>query len=82
MSLLIKVQHRSAYGVTRIYPANDVARKLVILLGLKTFRELDMQKLVELGYEIEWLPAGESEAEGRGAENLPGEQTNETKEKV
>lgn len=56
ISATVAVQIRNSYGVDRIYPMNATAQLLCKLTGRKTLYEADLKVLMELGYEVEWVP--------------------------
>jgi hypothetical protein len=56
MKDLIQVQVKNVYGTDRIYPVNDTAKKVVDLLGRKTFHKEDVKKLKAIGFVIEEVP--------------------------
>lgn len=47
---------RKVYGVSKIYPANDVAHKFADLLGVKTFNVLQIEDIKGLGFRAEQVP--------------------------
>ena len=49
----IVVEHRSVYGTERFYPGCDISRGLLKLMGKKTFTEMDLLVLVNLGFVVE-----------------------------
>lgn len=56
MNQTIEVQVRIVYGVPRIYPISDNAKKLAEFIGRKTFNESDITKLKDIGFSIKWVP--------------------------
>lgn len=44
---------RKVYGVSKIYPANEVARKFAALLCVKTFNVLQIEDIKGLGFRSE-----------------------------
>lgn len=44
---------RKVYGVSKIYPANDVAQKFADLLNIKTFNALQIEDIKGLGFRAE-----------------------------
>ena len=56
METNLQVQARSVYGVDRIYPLNDQAKKIAKLLNRKTLTSADIVILKDLGFKIEWMP--------------------------
>ena len=57
ISNTIKVEIKQVYGVERIYPACDIAKKLNLLTSSKTFSRRDIDVLKSLGYFVEIKPA-------------------------
>lgn len=43
---------KDVYGRPRAYPINDRADQLQNLTGFKTLRRCDIQKIVDLGFEV------------------------------
>lgn len=54
-TLKIEVQIRSKYGRDLIYPVNRVAFKFTELLNKKTFNRSDLEKLTEIGFNVEFV---------------------------
>lgn len=52
----LELQVKSAYGVERIYPINEIAKKLAELLNRKTFTKEDLAKLKDIGFTVKWVP--------------------------
>lgn len=44
---------RKVYGVSKIYPSNDVAHRFADLLGVKTFNVLQIEDIKGLGFRTE-----------------------------
>jgi hypothetical protein len=53
MTQTIKVEVKQVYGVERIYPACEVAKKLNSLMPSKTFSRQDIDVIKSLGYNIQ-----------------------------
>ena len=53
----VQVMAKHVYGQKRIYPINDNAKSLLKLTGLKTFKEANIKDILNLGYDVEFLPA-------------------------
>lgn len=49
----IKVQIKSSYGKSYVYPACEISKGLIKLLAVKTFTQHHIDCLKELGYELE-----------------------------
>lgn len=49
----IEVTIRSVYGQELVYPMNELAKQMVGFMGKKTFSELDIKRMKEMGFEIE-----------------------------
>jgi hypothetical protein len=49
---LCTIQVRNEYGVTRMYPMNDVGKKFAGLMGKKTLSDNDLEFLVYLGVNV------------------------------
>jgi hypothetical protein len=54
---LMKLQlfERNVYGRQTIYPMGDAAKFLSVLTRRTTLDHRDLDALVELGFEIEWV---------------------------
>lgn len=52
----LEVQLKTAYGVDRIYPMNETAKKLAALMQAKTFTKSDLVKIKDIGFKIKWVP--------------------------
>jgi hypothetical protein len=52
----VKVEIKQVYGMERIYPACDIAKKLNLLMSSKTFSRRDIDVIKSLGYVIEVQP--------------------------
>lgn len=52
----LELQVKSVYGVDRIYPVNDKAKKIVELVGRKTLTSADVKLLKDVGFTIKWTP--------------------------
>lgn len=52
----LELQVKSAYGVERIYPINEIAKKMAELLNRKTFTKDDLSKLKDMGFGVKWVP--------------------------
>lgn len=50
--MILDVYLRSAYGVERIYPANDAARAVAELAGRATLSEKDLRIAARLGHTV------------------------------
>jgi hypothetical protein len=48
----IQVFHKSVYGKTLIYPANELAHKFAKLLNTKTFNRETIAGLKDMGYTV------------------------------
>jgi len=48
----LQVRITTDYGTRRVRAANALANKFLKLVGRKTFTELDIQYIKDLGYEI------------------------------
>jgi len=46
---------RSVYGRQTIYPVGDMSKPLEVLTRRKTIDHRDLDALVDLGIEIEWV---------------------------
>jgi hypothetical protein len=53
----VQVIAKHVYGQERIYPINDNAKSLLKLTGLKTFKKDNIKDILNLGYDVEFLPA-------------------------
>ena len=53
----VQVIAKHVYGQERIYPINDNAKSLLALTGLKTFNKDNIKAILNLGYDVEYLPA-------------------------
>jgi|TARA_Y100000296_G_scaffold75954_1_gene96144 hypothetical protein len=53
----VQVIAKHVYGQERIYPINDNAKSLLKLTGLKTFKKDNIKDILDLGYDVEFLPA-------------------------
>ncbi len=53
----VQVIVKHVYGQERIYPINDNAKSLLKLTGLKTFKKDNIKDILNLGYDVEFLPA-------------------------
>ena len=51
----IKVEVKQVYGMERIYPVCEVAKKLNRLMTSKTFSRDDIQTIKSLGYTIQTI---------------------------
>lgn len=49
----ITVRIKNVFGVDRIYPVCDTARKFTELTGNKTLLPADIERIKSLGFEIE-----------------------------
>ncbi len=49
----IEISVKNVYGVERIFPANDEAKKFCALIGRKTFDNNHLDIIRSLGYSIE-----------------------------
>ena len=56
MELTLEVQLKTAYGVDRIYPMNEAAKKLAALMQAKSFTKTDLAKIKDIGFKIKWVP--------------------------
>lgn len=52
MDNIVLIFHRTVYGVIKVYPANDTARKFAELLGIKTFNAMQLRQIRGLGFEV------------------------------
>ena len=52
----ITVTIKNVYGNRLLYPACDVSRKLVELIGTKTFTRRDVDRIIGLGYNFTVKP--------------------------
>jgi hypothetical protein len=48
----VHVEVRNVYGTEKVYPANEWARVFAALTGTKTFTELHLSAIRDLGYRI------------------------------
>lgn len=48
----IKVEPRTVYGMTRIYPKCDKSKIFVEMLGQETFTPRNIQAIIRLGYTV------------------------------
>jgi len=55
MNQIISIKEKSVYGNTLLYPNNEVANKLLQLLGKKTFHHTDLTIIESLGYKVEYV---------------------------
>lgn len=53
----VKVMIKTAYGIERIYPANDTAKLLLALIRRATFYRSDLETIKALGFEVELINA-------------------------
>lgn len=49
---VVKVEARSVYGQTKVYPACDRAHLLAELVGAKTFTPQALSLIKRLGYQV------------------------------
>lgn len=56
MEQTLEVQLKTSYGVDRIYPMNEAAKKLAALMQAKSFTKTDLTKIKDLGFKIKWVP--------------------------
>ena len=49
---LCTIQVRNEYGVTRMYPMNDIGKNFAKLMGKKTLSDNDLEFLVYLGVKV------------------------------
>lgn len=52
MPVVIEVEARSVFGITKIYPANAAAAKLARIAGTKTLKASDLAAAKELGLVV------------------------------
>lgn len=50
--VVIEVEVRSVFGISKIYPANDAAAKLARIAGTKTLKASDLAAAKELGMVV------------------------------
>jgi hypothetical protein len=50
MNITLRITNN--FGNRAVYPACDTARKLADLIGTKTFTDVAIQKLINLGYTL------------------------------
>lgn len=55
MPVKLKLFERSVYGRQTIYPVGDMVKPLEVLTRRKTIDHRDLDALVDLGIEIEWV---------------------------
>jgi hypothetical protein len=51
----LQLFERNVYGRTTIYPTGDLARHIETLTRQKTLDRRDLDALIDLGVEIEWV---------------------------
>lgn len=56
MNRTVMLQIRFSYGVERIYPMNEDAKRFAELCGRKTLSPPDVILITKLGFKVEWLP--------------------------
>ena len=54
----IQVQMRIVFGTPRVYPICERAKIFAKLGGRKTLTERVLNAIVELGYELDYIPMG------------------------
>ena len=54
----IKLKIIRSVGVIRVYPQCETSRKLLDLVGQKSFTERQVNILLDLGYEVEVVKKG------------------------
>jgi len=54
---LVKIEVKSVYGNSLIYPANEAAEIFASLAGTKTLSRADLTKIVKLGFRVEQVHA-------------------------
>lgn len=54
--MILEVQVKTVYGVDRIYPMNDTAKKLAVCFNRKTFDKELIGRLKDVGFTIKWVP--------------------------
>jgi hypothetical protein len=52
MEKQLQVRVETVYGVNRVYPVNDQAKKLATLLGTKTFTPYHMKNAAAMGFNF------------------------------
>jgi len=50
--MIVQIEVKSVYGVSKIYPANDAAKALARIAGTKTLSVSDLQNASSLGLEV------------------------------
>ena len=55
MPVKLQLFERNVYGRQTIYPVGDMAASLEVLTRRKTIDHRDLDALVDLGIEIEWV---------------------------
>jgi hypothetical protein len=53
LKLKVQVMIKNVYGRDLIYPINGLATKFASLLDKKTFQKSDLEKIKDLGFEVE-----------------------------
>lgn len=56
MENVVELQLKIACGTERIYPTNELARKLAQLAGKKTFSQEDLNLIKLMGFKVTWKP--------------------------
>ena len=51
----IKLQPKNVFGRDLFYPECQLAKKLAIFQGSKTFTEFDLKQLKEMGFKLEFV---------------------------
>lgn len=54
--MLLELQAKSIYGTERIYPMNELAKKITTLLQRKTLTKDEVTLLKEIGFTVKWMP--------------------------
>ncbi len=55
METIIEVYNKNVYGRPLLYPHNDLARRLVALMGKETFNLADIKHLEAIGFTVKNL---------------------------
>lgn len=54
--MILEVQVKTVYGVDRIYPMNETAKRLISCFNRKTYDKELITALKDVGFTIKWVP--------------------------
>lgn len=60
---VVKVEARNVYGITKAYPANDIAEGLAFIAGTKTLAGWALKRAEQMGFTVEITTPGVKLAE-------------------